>query len=102
MSPALASVTCAIGILALFALDRDQELRTSKALWIPVLWLWIVASRPVSLWLNLQTLAEPGSLAQSSQQYAEGSPLDRIVFQALMAAALLVLVTRSRQVGRLL
>ena len=47
----LAFLICSTGIAGLFFLDRDKSVRTSKALWLPVIWLWIAASRPVSLWL---------------------------------------------------
>ena len=41
MSPDIAAVIFAIGICALFVLDRDRQARTSKALWLPVVWLVI-------------------------------------------------------------
>ena len=81
-------------IIWLFVMDRDAQARTSKALWIPVIWLLIVGSRPISLWFNLNT---PMSLAE---QYSEGSPLDATVFGILIAAGLLTLNHRSSQVRR--
>src|SRR2546422_8158792 len=36
---------------SLFWLDRDWTARTSKALWIPGVWLWILGSRELSQWL---------------------------------------------------
>ncbi len=96
MSPIIATVVFALGILGLFVLDRDRKASTSKALWIPVLWLWIAGSRPVSVWLQM---APP---LDSPDQYLDGSPLDRLVFTALLAAGLMVLISRRRQVGTLL
>jgi O-antigen ligase len=55
-----------VGIAALFYLDRDKSLRTSKALWLPVIWLLIIGSRPVSVWLGLSPVAT------STAQAAEG------------------------------
>ncbi len=96
MPPIIATVVFALGILGLFVLDRDRKAWTSKALWIPVMWLWIAGSRPVSVWLQM---APP---LDSPDQYLDGSPLDRLVFTALLAAGLMVLISRRRHVGRLL
>src|ERR1700739_199035 len=95
MSPGIAAVACGIGILSLFALDLDPDSRSSRALWLPALWLLIEGSRPVSLWLQMT----PPS---SGSTYLEGSPLDRTVFLCLSVAGLIVLVARSHEVGTLL
>ena len=39
MSPQIGALIVGIGILGLFWLDRDPDARTSKALWIPMVWL---------------------------------------------------------------
>jgi exopolysaccharide production protein ExoQ len=96
MSPEIAAVVYGIGILALFLLDRDRDLRTSKALWIPVVWLFIIGSRPVSQWLNI------APATTSPDQYLDGSPLDRVVFAILLTIGLIVLFTRGRRVTTLL
>jgi len=96
MTPPIATLLFAIGILGLFLLDRDRKARTSKALWLPVVWLLIVGSRPVSMWLGMAPLLE------SPDQYLEGSPLDRSVFIALLALGLIVLIGRRRQIGAVL
>jgi exopolysaccharide production protein ExoQ len=95
MSPAIATVAYGIGILSLFALDQDPESRPSRALWLPVLWLLIEASRPVSSWLQM---APP----TSGSTYLEGSPLDRNVFLSLSVIGLIVLIARAHQVSTLL
>jgi len=96
MPPQIATVVFVLGILGLFWLDRDREARTSKALWVPVLWLLINGSRSVSQWM------ESGPIVDSPERYVEGSPLDAFVFGTLLAAGLIVLVGRRRQVGLLL
>jgi exopolysaccharide production protein ExoQ len=93
MNPTLASLICACGIAGLFYLDRDKFARTSKALWIPVIWIWIVGSRPVSDWLGMT----PGGNVQ-----LEGSPLDAAIFGILLLSAVVVLVRRGTQATRLL
>jgi O-antigen ligase len=92
MSKIIATLVCVAGILGLFSLDRDSKTRTSKALWIPVIWLLINGSRTVSVWLNI------GPAISQAEQYAEGSPLDATVFGILIAAGVLALNLRSRKV----
>lgn len=95
MSPALATLVCVIGILGLFKLARNLQVHTSKALWIPVIWFSIGASRMVSQWLNIAPPTKP-------DDYFEGSPLDRVVFSALLAIGLIVLFSRKRRVASIL
>jgi O-antigen ligase len=96
MSPPIATLIFTVGILGLFALNRDRKARTSMALWIPVLWFLLAGSRPLSQWLQAQASVD------SAEQYLEGSPLDRNVYTALIAAGLMALVPRRRQVAKLL
>jgi exopolysaccharide production protein ExoQ len=90
MNPSLASLIYACGILGLFYLDRDSSVHTSKALWIPVIYLWSVGSRPVSEWLGVA----PGA---GTNVQLEGSPLDAAVLGILLLAAIAVLVRRSQR-----
>src|ERR1700739_1314436 len=73
---------------ALFFMDRDRHGRTSLALWIPVLWLLIVGSRPVSMWLQMNRI---GTL---EARYTEGSSIDAAYYGVLILAALVVLNAR--------
>ncbi len=84
----IATFAFVVGVLGLFWLDRDRAVRTSKALWIPVLWLLITESRPVSMWLQM----EPS--ASSPGQYLDGSPADRLFFSVLLAVGAVVLAQR--------
>jgi len=88
MGTTLAFIVCSIGIAGLFFLDRDNSSRTSKALWLPVIWLWIVGSRPVSMWLGVE-----GNTGDT----LNGSPTDAAVFMALLAIGLVVLLYRARK-----
>jgi exopolysaccharide production protein ExoQ len=101
MPPLIATLVYAFGIWGLFRLDRDPKARTSKALWIPVLWLLINGSRPVSSWLAIAGLGE-ARRADLADQLLDGSPVDRFVFTILLAVGLMVLISRKRQVGALL
>ena len=61
---------------------------SSKALWIPFLWMVLAGSRYVSQWLNLVL---PGS---ETDLYNEGSEVDRTVFLLLILASVVVLAWR--------
>jgi len=94
MSPGIATVVFAAGILGLFWLDRDKEAKTSRALWIPVIWLSIACTRNVSEWLQM-------SPPDTASQLLEGSPVDRLVWSCLLAVGLIVLVKRRQLAGLL-
>jgi exopolysaccharide production protein ExoQ len=88
-----ATLVCVTGIVGLFALDWGRQAKSSPALWIPAVWLFLISSRPVSLWLGMTP-----SFANPTDIYLEGSPIDRAVFTALLVAALIVVISR---VGRI-
>src|SRR5208283_4490617 len=91
MNPFIANLVYACGIAALFYLDRDSSIRTSKALWLPVVYVWVVGSRPVSVWLGIAPAA-------GTDLQLDGSPVDRLFFVALLVAVICVLVYRGRRV----
>jgi exopolysaccharide production protein ExoQ len=105
MPPPLMAVVCIIGIVGLFVLGREKGPQPSKALWIPLAWLFINCSRPLSQWLAAFGLGGSSS-AGMGQIYMEGSPLDGAFFSVLLLAGLIVLAHRSVRVfpyfGRML
>jgi exopolysaccharide production protein ExoQ len=90
MTPLLATLVYACGIAGLFYLDRDNFVRTSKALWLPVLYLWVLGSRPVSFWLGV-------SPPSGTNTQLDGSPVDGAFFLALLIVAICVLFRRGRR-----
>jgi O-antigen ligase len=106
MPPIIASIIFTIGILGLFYLDRHEDSRVSKALWIPAVWLFLISSRPAIFWLGMAPNSNGAEAyyveGNSTEVYVEGSPIDRNVFAFLVLAALAVLVARSGRVGPLL
>lgn len=92
----IATLFFAVWIGILFALNRDRQVRTSPALWLPVIWLLIAGSRMVSDWLTLQPPAA------NADVYLDGSPLDRNFLTALLVAGVIVLVRRGPKVVALL
>ena len=101
MPPHAITFVFVVGILGLFVLDHDKGIRTSKALWIPVAWLFINCSRPVSMWRGVFGFGSPLPAADQPETYLEGSPLDGAVFMFLLVAGFIVLAARSRRVGPL-
>jgi len=86
MPPQLALLLTLAFILWLLARDLKARPSLSQALWVPLLWLLIMGSRPMSAWLGVQ---------QNVQNFQlEGSPFDRSVYLVLIGAALLVLIKR--------
>jgi exopolysaccharide production protein ExoQ len=98
----LASIVCYVGIAGLFYLDRDKSLKTSKALWLPVIWLWITGSRPASEWLARWFGISLGSSPQGISQQLDGSPVDAAIFLVLLVASVVVLLGRKRRAIALL
>lgn len=92
----IATIITAGLILGLFYLAREKDRRTSRALWIPVIWLLLVCSRPVSMWLHINREVT------LSDQYTEGSPLDATVYGLLILAAGLTLNRRAAQLKQFL
>jgi len=91
MNPNLAFLIFAIGVAGLFFLNRDNSVRTSPALWLPVIWLWIVGSRPISLWLGMG-----GTSANVLDATLNGSPVDAAIFAVLLILGILVLFHRKK------
>jgi exopolysaccharide production protein ExoQ len=97
MGAPLALLLCSIGVAWLFYINRDESVRNSKALWLPVIWLWIVGSRPVSAWFGLGG-PSAGALAST----LDGSPWDAAVFGILMLVGIAVLFNRKKRTSAFL
>ncbi|MBK9170107.1 MAG: O-antigen ligase family protein [Bryobacterales bacterium] len=91
MPSQLALLVTIAGIIGFFYLGIRDKGRASIALWIPVIYVSILASRPVSMWFGISPTA-------SADQLADGSELDRLTFLALQFAAFLVLIGRRKAV----
>jgi exopolysaccharide production protein ExoQ len=98
MNTTVALIIFSIGIKGLFFLNRDNSVQTSKALWLPVIWLWIIGSRPVSMWLGVGGSSSENSLNAT----LDGSPMDAAVFATLVAIGFIVLLSRKKKTTALL
>ena len=70
-------------------MDFKRKSNVSRALWVPLIWIMIIGSRPVAQWLNL------GTGIESPESYFEGNPVDRTVLLILMIAGLFLLFKRN-------
>jgi exopolysaccharide production protein ExoQ len=95
MGRMIATVFFVLLIWQLYRWTRDDETRTSKALWLPTFWLFIGSSRNISEWFHLSS---PGR----SVTYVEGSPLDRAVLTLVLALGVMIVLGRFRQTGTIL
>ena len=90
MSPTIATLLCWLFVLTLYFLNRGRDLRISSALWVPVIWLSICASRMVSQWLA-------GFGEDTVRGFEEGNSLDAAVFASLLVVGLAVLLGGQRR-----
>jgi exopolysaccharide production protein ExoQ len=93
----IATLICVFGILGLFLFNWDSEAKTSKALWIPLIWLLIAGSRNIGEWLQSGT-----PLLVSDNPYVEGNAIDRNLLAGLVALGVIVLIRRRHAVGKIL
>jgi O-antigen ligase len=93
--PQVALFLC-VALIA-FLLVRDVRSRSSlsHALWLPIVMLVILASRPLSEWLGASQFANP-------EYGAEGSPVERVFYLAIIVGCLLVASARHVKWSRIL
>lgn len=92
MPPTLALFLWLILLLGLLCFDPAKDSGTSMALWVPVVWIFIMASRLPSQWLG-------GWMGTSTQVLEEGNPMDRSILSILILVAIGILIARSFRLG---
>mgnify|MGYP005838870173 CR=1 FL=1 len=95
MPPSVASLVFTAAIVSLFVWDWRLNGKTSSALAIPALFMFVVASRPVSIWIG-------GPVWSAANDLSEGSPLDATFYLVLQLLAAFVLIRRAKKVQVLL
>jgi len=88
MPPLLALFLWLILLLALWRFDPARDSKTSVALWVPLIWMFIVGSRLPSQWLGWQ-------VRSTAQALQEGNSLDAITYSVLILLAIGILKSRS-------
>jgi exopolysaccharide production protein ExoQ len=91
MPPPLSLLIGILLIVYFFWMDRKRIEGVSNAIWIPFIWMFFAGSRFVSQWLSL---GPPSSVGDA---VVDGSPLDRVVFAALIFTGILIL--RQRRIN---
>lgn len=81
---------CVTFVAWLFVRDKRKRPMTSRALWLPMVWYLIIASRPVSMWFGSGTISP-----ENPNDYLEGSPFDRNVYLLLITCGVGVLMRRT-------
>src|SRR5262245_30150124 len=94
MPPPLALALTLLLIGYLLRRDSREEPRVSMAVWIPIIWLMINGSRQISQWFG-------SGPTLSGQTLADGSPIDKAVYSALIVAGICVLARRRVRVGEI-
>jgi len=88
MPPYLALFLWLIFVLGLLRFDPAREHSPSMALWVPLIWMFIVGSRLPSQWLGVDMDVS------ASQAFEEGNALDRTILAFLILIAFGILVSR--------
>jgi exopolysaccharide production protein ExoQ len=89
MPPVLALAIWFVLLVALMVFDPAKDRRVSSALWVPVIWIFIVATRNPAQWLG------GAPLALGAGTMEDGNPLDRAIFLTLILLAIAILVSRA-------
>ncbi len=81
-------------LFAAWLIRRDIAMRPglSRAIWIPTIWVFIIASRPLSAWIGFGGATDT----------LDGSPMDRLFYMVMIAAALVALSKRNLNWGWLI
>ncbi len=88
MPPTLALFLTIAFTAFLFRRDFRESRNVTGALWIPLLWVLLIGSRPVSQWLNIFGLTAISSTTD------EGTPIDAAIYFTLIVSGCYILNRR--------
>lgn len=89
MPPNLALFLAIVFILFLFISDSKPKPVVFSALWVPLIWYMLVASRSIASWFDASISSQEGI------NYLTGNPIDRIVYVILIVIGILILLRRK-------
>lgn len=89
MAPSVALLLWLICLLGVLRFDPARPGSTSWTLWVPVIWMFIAATRLPSQWLNPNA-----EMIISAQGQDQGNPTDRLVYTTLIVLAISILAAR--------
>ena len=96
MPPHVALLAYFICVLVLLVYDPAKGPKVSAAVWVPLIWMFFLASRSPVQWLNGDVDVSGAGVAESLE---EGNPLNRTVELVLLFLAISILVKRSFRWG---
>jgi len=96
MPPILALLLTVGFVVFLFRRDAREQSNVSGALWLPVVWAFLISSRSVGQWLG----ALGFHLISGSME--EGNPVDAVIFLAFIIMGLFVLTRRRVSLGEVI
>ena len=92
MPSIVAFILCLIFVIVILRYDGKKNPGSSLAMWAPLIWLILAATRNPSQWIaNLQTGLQP---AEQFTDYMQGSAVDRTIFLLLIILGISILVRR--------
>src|SRR5688572_4627195 len=94
LTPTLGLLVWTALLLLLMRHDGTRGPAASPALWLPVIWMFIIGSRLPAQWLGHTSMSKATAME-------EGSPLDRTVLLLLIALAVGTLATRHLRWSKL-
>lgn len=83
MPPLIALIICILFVLWLLTFDHKISPNNSFVLWLPVIWILLIAGKPLGVWFSSQ-------LSEGER----GSPLDRYFLIVLIIMGILILFKR--------
>jgi O-antigen ligase len=96
MQSILATFLCTAAICYFNKIFSQSEKKVFWTSWIPTIWVLIILSRPISLWLSKE-----GYITYQNT-YVEGSPIDRNIYIILITISLLLLIKRKVALFRII
>jgi exopolysaccharide production protein ExoQ len=97
MPPYLALFLWFVMLVGLFWFDPAKEPKVSTALWVPLIFLFFMASRQPTQWLGGGVISPDAATMNSALE--EGDPLNRTVLLVLFILGIAILVSRSFRWG---
>lgn len=91
MPPPLALLLYILFTLYLFRMDSKRKPNVSRALWIPTIWVIVIAVKPISSWLD----PEGTTRLVAANMYMTGNTTERNVYFLLIFAAFFILAKRK-------
>jgi exopolysaccharide production protein ExoQ len=88
---------CACFILWLFKRDKKLRPMTSWGVWVTFFWVMLIGSKSTGYWLGGEVVPDP-----TTQDYLDGSPLDRNVFLTLLLLGSYALYKRKIDWGKVI